>query len=105
MALRYRKTKDGEWVAYGPAAELRPGMVAVTKKDGTAKEEAVLRVGKPFTVDGVAMAYGYLAPDPEHACAQCGRAAGTIHRTDSSGIPGKVCGRCNKEPWYCLSFA
>lgn len=64
--VTYRKTKTGEWVAYGPAAALAPNahgrLVVVTKKDGTTKCEHVVRVGRSFVVNGVEMAYGYLRP-------------------------------------------
>lgn len=60
--LTYRRTKAGEWVAYGPAAAVRLGRVTVAKKDGGTKTETVTRVGRPFRVDGVECAYGYLAP-------------------------------------------
>lgn len=59
--IAYRKTKAGQWVAYGPAAILRPGEVVVTKRDGSTKVELVERLGRPFEVDGVEMVYGYLA--------------------------------------------
>jgi hypothetical protein len=98
----YRKTSDGTWVAYGPADQVAPGPIVVSKKDGSTKEEVVERVGRPFTVDGVAMVYGYLQPPP---CANCDAPGGKHHRVDSSGIGGKVCDRCQYEPSYCLSFA
>ncbi len=63
--LQYRKTKDGEWVAFGPVAELRPGTITVTKKSGETKRETVVRVGKSFNVDGIACAYGYLRPNTD----------------------------------------
>lgn len=60
--ITYRKTKTGEWVACGPAADLRVGAVTVSKKDGTSKVESITRLGRPFTAGGVEMVYGYLAP-------------------------------------------
>lgn len=38
-------------------------------------------------------------------CAECGEYPGKYSRRDSSGIPGKVCGRCNKMRDYEMSFA
>jgi hypothetical protein len=60
-AITYRKTQQGEWVAYGPAAAMRKGAVTVSKRDGSIKTEQVERLGKTFTVGGVPMCYGYLA--------------------------------------------
>jgi hypothetical protein len=64
--VQYRKTRAGEWVAMGPPELVHAGAdVTVTKKDGTTKNEFVLRVGKPFEVDGVEMVYGFITdPDP-----------------------------------------
>lgn len=62
-AITYRKTRQGEWVAYGPAAALRAGAtVTVTKRSGETKAERIASVGRPFTAGGIQMAYGYLAP-------------------------------------------
>lgn len=56
----YRKTKTGEWVAYGTTATVHAGPVQVAKRDGTVKTETVSRLGRPFTVGGEQMVYGYL---------------------------------------------
>lgn len=59
--ITYRKTKAGEWVAYGPADSIHPGaVVTVTKKSGETTTERVARTGRTFEVDGVEMVYGYL---------------------------------------------
>ena len=60
----YRKTKNGEWVVYGRAADLTTacrngGQVPVLRRSGDTKHETIARVGRAFTVDGVEMAYGY----------------------------------------------
>lgn len=60
--ITYRKTRQGEWVAFGPADAVKVGAVTVTKKDGTTKTERVERVGRPFEANGRQMVYGYLAP-------------------------------------------
>lgn len=57
----YRKTKTGQWVAFGPASLIKPGPVVITKRSGQTKTEIVASVGRPFTVNGQAMVYGYLA--------------------------------------------
>lgn len=133
--ITYRKTRDGEWVAYGPAAMLKPGQqVTVTKRDSSTKQEWIDSVGKPFVVDGVRMAYGYLAdvvdgvliprsesrPAPRPAsrrsagagqgkggiCDECQQPRrGLIECLDSSGIPGLCCPRCAALPAHLRSFA
>lgn len=64
--ITYRKTKAGDWVAYGRLSSFDDGngyslsTVAVSKKDGTTKTEQVHHLGKPFTVGGIEMVYAYL---------------------------------------------
>lgn len=59
--IRYRKTKTGEWVAFGAADKITAGaQIQVTKTDGTTVTETVARTGKTFQVDGYTMVYGYL---------------------------------------------
>jgi hypothetical protein len=70
--ITYRKTQQGEWVAYGPAAVMRKGAVTVTKKDGSIKTEHVGRLGKTFTVAGVPMVYGYLEQRSSGFASQAG---------------------------------
>jgi hypothetical protein len=56
----YRKTKEGRWVVYGPATDVRAGAsVTVTTKAGKTKTERIVSTGKTFTVDGRTMVYGY----------------------------------------------
>lgn len=79
----YRKTKNGDWVAYGPATEVKPGDVAVTKRNGTVDHVTVDSVGKTFKVNGVDHVYGYFAPKPATRrrnadrgwCDECGERA------------------------------
>jgi len=62
MTITYRKTKDGEWVAYGPASEIKPDtQITVTRRDGKTKTEFVTSIGRPFAVNGQRMVYGHLA--------------------------------------------
>jgi hypothetical protein len=124
MAITYRKTKDGQWVAFGPASEIQANtIVTVTKRDGTTKREMIASVGKPFTANGQQMVYGYISTDTtvaadgssliarrsngqgSHTCDQCGHGRGTHRRNDSSGIAGLVCSSCNRDADYELSFA
>lgn len=101
--VTYRKTKSGEWVVYGPAAVVRPGVLSVTKKSGETKTEQVERVGRAFMVDGQAMVYGYISrttaqtQSPRHngpACESCGYRYAHL-ATDMSGISGYACIRCD----------
>jgi uncharacterized Zn-finger protein len=117
----WRKTKSGEWVVYATHealdhAQSQAEPVTVTTKAGSTKDVAIDSVGKPFTVDGVKMAYGHPRPEPREAtaairrqpradmCDNCGGRGARYERFDSSGIPGVVCGRCAREESYELSF-
>jgi hypothetical protein len=100
----YRKTRQGEWVVFGPAdGILRGNTVAVTKKDGTVKTEYIERVGKTFTADGTICCYGYPGKTPAPAtgsrwasCTAC-----RCHREHNAGQPGSIlfdgCDRCGCE--------
>lgn len=57
---KFRKTKSGEWVAFGPTSQVRPGQVTVTKANGERKTVQVARCGRPFQVDGTECVYGYI---------------------------------------------
>ncbi|MFJ5926526.1 hypothetical protein ACIQF6_28385 [Kitasatospora sp. NPDC092948] len=54
---------------------------------------------------------GEMDPEPpvkRGSCAECGTRRGVVERHDSSGIPGKVCHRCDRwseDADYLLSFA
>lgn len=126
IAPRFRKTKTGEWVAYAPAARLQQclheesGELSVRKANGEWKVVDLARVGKPFTVDGMQMAYGYLAQDERPArrtprgaatagrggiCDECGEPRRNLRECrDSSGIAGMCCPRCASGPDYERSF-
>lgn len=59
--ITFRKTKRGEWVAFGPASIVKAGeTVTITKKNGSTTDKYVYSVGKEFTVNGEPMVYGYL---------------------------------------------
>lgn len=64
-APKFRKTKTGTWVVYGPAAVVKPGPVTVRKADGSTKVVTIASVGKTFTADGQTMVYGYEAERSE----------------------------------------
>ena len=66
--LTYRKTRQGEWVVFGPRAAMwddlynKPaGSVVVVKKDGSKKIESIARLGSAFQADGVECCYGYIS--------------------------------------------
>jgi hypothetical protein len=68
-APKFRKTKSEKWAVMAPvetltAALANGGIIEVQKKSGDWSKFSVASMGKPFDVDGVAMAYGY-APDDE----------------------------------------
>lgn len=107
----YRKTKTGEWVAFGPVSLVKVGPVAIAKRDGSTKVETVASVGKTFKVDGVACCYGYLgetkakitsvttSPARHSAmCDECGERRAVMAATDLSGIAGRVCRICSNGP-------
>jgi hypothetical protein len=111
--ITYRRTKAGDWVAFGPAGYLTGrGDVTVTKRDGTTEHRWIDRTGRPFQVNGVEMVYAYLAPRAASAsntgtaremCAECGERRAVTTARDMSGIVGPVCGRCARSGH--LSFA
>jgi hypothetical protein len=108
-SVTYRKTRQGEWVAFGPVSampELRPGVspeITVSKRDGTVKTERVTDYGKPFQADGVKCVYAYLAksaPAPRAASrSRCGTCR--CHSERNAGQPGSIlfdgCERCGCE--------
>lgn len=62
-AITYRKTKTGEWVAYGPLGHLQGSKtITITKANGTVEHREVTKLGAPFTVDNAYMVYAYLVP-------------------------------------------
>jgi hypothetical protein len=78
----YRKTAQGDWVVLACADVLKAGrQISVWKKDGTRKTETIERVGKTFQIDGIDVAYGYIARPARvqnHSrgfCNECGEKA------------------------------
>jgi len=104
--ITYRQDRrTGKWNVFGPASEVREGVVTVTKKDGKKRQELVARVSKPFDVDGVPHVYGYLE-EPPAECAECGETIrGRAYLVqDSNGGMDYCCARCARDPWYSRSF-
>lgn len=106
--ITYRKTKDGQWVAFGPLSAFKETVqtpegpdtvtkasVVVTKKNGEAKTEQIARLGKPFDVQGVPHVYGYIAKSAP-------RARRRYHDDDFCGCPGAngidMCLTCGHSP-------
>lgn len=104
--ITYRKTKAGEWVAFGPVAEFQAGglrlgdtapggvtvtslLLTVTRKDGTARTETIRRLGRPFTADGTECCYGYLAPAAPRSQARAASRAYGMDMTEYSGGFGR----------------
>lgn len=89
MLVKYRKTKKGDWVAFGPVAQMVQGQhVTIHKSDGSTERRLVDGKGKAFVVDGIECCYGYLAPRP-------GPARRRDRGGDSCGYPCPVDGhRC-----------
>lgn len=72
ITATWRKTKKGEWVAFGKAADLQAALdndlpVTMVRKDGTRQVRDLDSVGKAFTVNGTQMCYGYLRPEARQA--------------------------------------
>jgi hypothetical protein len=94
--LTYRKTRDGAWAVFGPQAECDgPGPYTVTKKDGTTKQELVVRVSKPFDIEGVAHVYGFL-DTPAH------RQGPSVRRRSSTCLCTER--GCCRPTCYCNSM-
>jgi hypothetical protein len=102
--VAYRKTRDGEWAAYGAPGDVHLGEITVTKKSGEAKTENVIRVSQPFNTDDGLRVYGYLGARkpaarpagarggrfPAHragGCLDCGRPLTDFDRRAAS-VPG-----------------
>lgn len=69
---KWRKSKDGDWVVFGPADTVKAGAtVTVTKNSGETSLEIISRVGKPFDVDGVPHVYGNIQQIADE-CIECG---------------------------------
>jgi hypothetical protein len=110
--VTFKKTKKGEWVACGPESEVRVGPVSITKRDGAVKHENVVSLGKPFSVEGKTMVYGYLAPSSSSSssssngngrssndkCRECG---GPLVSAPHHRAMGGLCGSCAFDEYDC----
>lgn len=103
MSVKFRQTRTGEWVAFGPSTEVHIGTVCVAKKDGSVKSVNVGRIGRPFQADGRECVYGYIIAGATvthintrraEMCEECGERRATRTTTDLSGLSGRVCGMC-----------
>lgn len=90
----YRRTRQGDWVVLANADILKPGReITVWKKDGTRKTEMIEKVGKTFQIDGVDVAYGYIARGSRTStkahsgfCSECGEKATKGTRCWETGL-------------------
>lgn len=115
----YRK-RGGQWTVYAPLATVlsvttkATRAVAVTKRDGTRKQQAINPSRWHHAaqlVNGKPMAYIELAQSTppvvksaaQTPCAECGNHGACYRRADLSGISGLVCRHCKNDPY--LSFA
>jgi hypothetical protein len=91
----WRKTKSGEWVVYARATALHAGTsLYVTAKSGDTKSVRIASVGRPFSVGGVDMAYGYVS-DTKPRPASSSRRSSTGRRCYTCGGPYSDCiGSC-----------
>jgi hypothetical protein len=116
--ITYRKTRQGEWVAFGPVSAMpdlrNTSLIDVTRKDGGTDRWYVTRLGREFSAGGVPHVYAYLdrkvgklgssAGGIRGAmCDECGERRAVTTGRDMSGIPGRVCGTCARGG--ALSFA
>lgn len=97
--ITFRKTRQGDWVAFGPASAVRECTeVTVTKRSGDAKRVYIERTGKTFQVDGLDMVYGYIGStsssrrgghsphrSSSNRCDRC-----RCHREPNAGAPGSI---------------
>lgn len=105
--ITYRKTKNGEWVAYGPYSELQNAegaVIAIRRKDGSTATRVCRKIGKPFRVDGIEMVYAYLEGGEREErkarrsgprCQECGSTRGVHWTHGLSGIGGYACYTCD----------
>lgn len=104
--ITYRKNKSGDWVAFGPVTEVKPGYVIITKKLGMSEQRRIVSVGKSFLINGVPHCYGYFEEKTEKKGNRQSRSNGQSRR--SRDWPGKDCPCCGSEPlnqdlycWEC----
>lgn len=110
----WRKTKQGQWVAFGPVGLVQTGKTAaISTRDGKVACYTVASVGKTFQVDGVACRYGYLDRERKPAsngtggiCDECQRSRRNLRQcSDSSGLVGRCCPQCASMSPFERSFA
>jgi hypothetical protein len=112
--VKYRKTKEDVWVAFGPAAEVVAGQqVTVSKAGGGVETRKVLRVGKPFQADGVMCVYGYLEERAARGATtggrigtgarngRCRECRGPIKDAPHHRAMGGLCGSCAFDEYDC----
>jgi hypothetical protein len=116
MVISYRKTKEGLWVAFGPAAEVHIGQITITKKSGETKSEKVEKVGNSFMVNGIPHVYGYLTPSSSSSSpspkktytksypktsGRCRECHGPLVNAPHHRAMGGLCGNCAFDEYDC----
>jgi hypothetical protein len=100
--ITYRKTQQGDWVAFGPASEIRPGTLTIHKAKGGTETRTCSRVGKPFDVKGVPHVYGYLAPKTSVRLGdRCRECRGPLRDAKHHSAMGGLCGECAFDEYDC----
>lgn len=92
----FRKTKTGQWVAFGPITQLHTGNTTITKRDGTTKTVYIEKIGRTFDVDGIQCAYGYIAADTPSAPRRRYRTADLCRACGGHGNVEQELGECLK---------
>lgn len=65
MTLKFTfLTKDQQWAVTGPADEVKVGFVEVQRGNGEVKTERVIKVTKPYEVNGELRRMGFITPLP-----------------------------------------
>ena len=103
-----RKLQNGNWGAMIQAVDIVVGeRIEVRAKSGrcwTDTVSSIVWTGQGKTIVATKSAPPNAAPSSA-TCDECGTGRGYIPRCDSSGINGRVCGRCNSMSREQLSFA
>ena len=108
IPARPKKLRSGEWGAWVETPSVRKGdRIKVTTRAGkswSATVDKVIWTGSDGAIVATDSGGGSSRSRSRQRCDECWSAPGTIPATDSSGIPGMVCGSCY-GPSFELSFA
>jgi hypothetical protein len=105
--LTYRKTRKGDWVAFGPASEISVGAITVAKRSGAVEQRFCTGTGASFDVDGIPHRYGYLAErsngyrNPVVRRGGCRGCGGPIRDASHHRAMEGYCGSCAFDEFDC----